>query len=113
MLVKIQNNWEDTITSNLDENKKVIEDLDSNTYIVNKYYIELPSGMFGITYKDKESAIKTFKDNLAREKKLGDEGSQHWKEHAEAYEKMIADGQVKVITVTREIKETQTEEILK
>lgn len=49
MLVKIQNNWEDTITSNLDESKKVIEGNEDVFSNLMKEIADLPDA--GLDYK--------------------------------------------------------------
>lgn len=77
-------------------------------YKENYYYINLPSGKFGITYPNKEKAIKVFLDVIEKEKGLSD----YWTQHALKYEKMIEDGQVEIITIERTIKEEIKREVL-
>lgn len=79
-------------------------------YKENYYYINLPSGKFGITYSSKELAIKTFLDVIKKEKGLSDD---YWTKHALKYEEMIEKGQVEIITIERTIKEEIKREVLK
>lgn len=100
----------DALSKNKVTESKLEETVENSTdnYTTNLYYIELPSGMFGITYKTKEEAIKTFTDLIEKEKNIDG-----WKEQAEEYEKLIADGKVQVVTVTKNVEAITTTEILK
>lgn len=79
--------------------------------IIEKYYINLPSGMFGIAYKNKQQAIEVFKKEIETEINMKD--SKYWNEHGKKYQKLINEGKVEVVTIRQEIKETVSREILK
>ena len=77
-------------------------------YKENYYFVNLPSGMFGIPYTNKEKAINTFLKEIENEKGLSD----YWTEHALKYEEMIKKGQVEIVTIERTIKEEIKREVL-
>ncbi len=78
-------------------------------YNDNYYYINLPSGKFGVIHSSKELAVKTFLDVIKKEKGLSD----YWTKQALKYEEMIEKGQVEIITIERTIKEEIKREVLK
>lgn len=101
----------DALSKNKVTESKVVETVkdSSDTYSTKSYYIELPSGMFGVSYTDKDKAIKTFTDLIAKEKNMD---SEHWNKQAQEYEQLIADGKVQVVTITKNVEEIITTETL-
>lgn len=79
-------------------------------YIEKYYYIETPKGIFGIAYKNKETAIKVFLEEVDNRLKMN---SEYWNKSGNEMYNYIKNGNVKIVEIKKEIKESTSFEILK